>query len=842
MKAHLREFSCSSRRAAVAAACALGALDSLALAAGAETRREQFEWAGLPSGWLQLLLFLAAGAICFLAVWLYHREKRAGASRLVRMILAGLRCLVLGGLLLIWLEPVIATYVSRTLAARVPVLVDVSASMTIADAPPGEPGAALDAAARPTRRQQAAALLSADDQRWLKRLAARNEVVLYGFGEGTAAVRLPWDQTAPPAASHPASRPAGDTVESFAYVTDGRAPSGRTDVGQALARAIEDAGDAPLAGIVVISDGGLNKGMDADEIVAYARRFKARLFTVGVGEPVEPPNLRVADMTAPPTVPKGDPFEIRAEVAAAGLPEQEVSVELTSTPADAGPDAEETVLERRGVTLAEGASAPVLFQVSPTVAGEFVYRVRLAALPQEAVLHDNVREATVIVLDDRLRVLVVAGRPNYDYRAVARLLERDNSVNVACWLQSADQRAIRDGDIQLTELPRKPEEIFAYDAILLMDASATDLDASWATLLRRFVDEFGGGVLVQSGPQFGPRLLADPKMVDLVGILPISPDPEAEIRLGERGTYRTSALPIAPADDALAHPLVAFSPDPARCKEIWNALPGPWWFMPVYREKPVASVLLRIGAGPPGQAGAPLLAVQPVGAGRTAFLAFDSTWRWRATADRYFNRFWIQVVRYLAQARRQGASKRGAITLDRDVISVGDYVKIEARVLDERFNPWHESSIDCEITMGDGAERRVALEAIPGREGWFAGRALFDVDGPAVLRVPLPGAAPATQPADAALIRRVRVQRPDVEMRALRLRDELLEQIANETHGRYLPIAEAGSLPDRIQNASRTEPPRPIGVQSLWDQGWVLGVLATLLAAEWTIRRRNHLL
>lgn len=809
------------------------------LAAASERPLREFRLDGLPSGWWGLLSLLALVALCYLVVWMYRREGRAGAGRRLRIVLAGLRCLVILTLAAVWLNPVLATFIVRTVTARVVVLADASASMSVSDA-------ATDAGpdgVRPSRAAQVRELLVGRDHAWLRRFAERNELAVYAFGDAPRQLRLPWAPGATAAEPRPTSEPTRfETPADLPTL----ATQNRTDVGQAVAAALEDLGESKLAGIVVITDGALNRGMSAEELAGYLRRYRAPVYAIGVGAPQEPPNARVTNVSGPATASRGDPFEIRVEVAAAGIEPTTTRLELTEERVDGA--APRRVIATRDVPL-DGDRPPAVltFRIPADAPGEFAYTARIAPVPDEAVLHDNARFTNVTVAESRTRVLIIAGRPTYDYRAVERLLERDQTIEVSPWLQSADANAIRDGDpgAQLVELPRKPEQIFGYDAILLLDPNPAELDASLAILLRRFVDEFGGGLLLQAGSQYTTRFLKDPRLADLVAILPITPEPDADVRLSEEGAFRTTPYPFELPNETRGHPLVQLHADETVNRAVWAALPGAWWHLPVQREKPLAAVPLRHGGATQRTAagGAPLLAAQPFGAGRTGFMAFDTTWRWRGTAENYFNRYWIQLVRYLAQTRLAGGNKRGAITLDRDAVNVGESVRIEARVLDETFGPWSEPTIEAFIEPADAPPRQISLSAVPGREGWFAGRMNADHEGATIIRIPLPGAAAATQPnaPEHNLRKFLRVNRPDFEMRSLRLHETGLRRLAEDTGGRYVALADAGAVPDWIEKAAEVTPlagPK----QELWDRTWLMALLAALLGVEWTLRRRNHLL
>ena len=94
------------------------------------------------------------------------------------------------------------------------------------------------------------------------------------------------------------------------------------------------------------------------------------------------------------------------------------------------------------------------------------------------------------------------------------LLQRDATVDLSCWLQSADVNAVRDGDVVIDHLPLTAEELFGYDVIMLMDPDQGDLDEDWCRLVDKFVSQYGGGLLyvarasAHAGPVARSRLQA----------------------------------------------------------------------------------------------------------------------------------------------------------------------------------------------------------------------------------------------------------------------------------------------------------------------------------------------
>jgi len=765
-----------------------------------ESRRTALEFAALPTGWGRLLALAALVAIWLLVFWLYRREARRGAGPRLRVALAVLRCVVLTLVALVLLRPVLATYVEHTTAAQLFVLADASASMDVADA----------AAPAPTRRARVQTLLAEDDGAWLRRLAERNAVRLYDF--------------------------AADAVERPTS-PDGPAPSppdpSRTDLGRAVTATLAAAGAAPLAGVVLLTDGVANQGMTTAELGAYAQRQRLSLHVIGVGAVDEPPNVRLSPLQAPGVVPRGDPFELAVEVTATGV-DLDGELTLSVTPLAGG---DERVLATRPVRQrAADPPQPARFPVDPPEAGDYRYRVSIAPVRGEVYTGDNTREAVVRVFDTQLRVLIVAAWPSYEYRYLTRLLERDATIAVSCWLQSAHPQAIRDGDEPLAALPDVPESLFAYDVVVLHDPDPAALPSGWGLLVRRFVDELGGGLLLQAGPQHTTRLLRDPQLADLATLLPATVDADAEVRLRSAGAFRTTSRALAVPPTARGHAEVALAPDAAISAQIWAALPGVWWTLPLGRLKPLGAPLLALADGD-AQRDA-VLVTQPFGAGRVALLATDGTWRWRSTAEDVHARFWVQLIRHLAEARRQGGHPRGRLVLDRDTVAPGEFLHVEARLLDERYAAWPAPQIATTVTLG-AQEQALVLPAAPDRPGWFSGRLLVAASGAGEVRLAIPG--PPADDAPATLSARFRSELPELELRRLAQPVDELRALAAQTGGTYLPLEEAGRLPDLIPSAAHTrverEPPR-----DLWDRPWVLALLVGLLAVEWAVRRRYWLL
>ena len=85
----------------------------------------------------------------------------------------------------------------------------------------------------------------------------------------------------------------------------------------------------------------------------------------------------------------------------------------------------------------------------------------------------------------------------------------------------------------------------------------------------------------------------------------------------------------------------------------------------------------------------PLLVAGRYGSGHTLYLGFNGTWRWRKAGRQaeFFDKFWIQAVRYLVEGRSLEGRRRGYVQTDRDRYEIGERITITARLQDAAFNP-----------------------------------------------------------------------------------------------------------------------------------------------------------
>ncbi len=797
---------------------------------------KHLEFEAMPGGWLAVAALAVVGGIAWAIITMYRREARAGASPRRRAVMATARCLVIATLLSIWLEPVWATYLTRWVESYTLVLVDDSASMDLADHyADADQADRFSKIAQPSsngaiRRAGLVHHALADaDGRFLTELTRRNAVKLFTFSESAQLVTT-W----------PANRDGQSPRPPSPEIEDVPAANGIASKGSAaLRQAVRQVDGLPISGVVLITDGSFTDTEAVDSIIALANEHEIALHLVGVGDASPPRNLRILQLEAPENVFEKDPFEIVAHLSAEGMVGDTVEVQLFEGSADSAlPDSPVT---SQTISIGDDGTLPsVSFTRQSESVGRITYRVAVPATGFEIVTDDNSKQAVVSVIDSAVRVLLIAGSPSWEYRYLSRLLQRDQSVDLSCWLQSADERAVRDGNTTIDHLPTSAEELFSYDAVLLLDPDPAELTRDWCEQLARLVSEYGGGVLYAAARAHTPELVHDDRFRAMLTLLPVRLDPEADLILNRIGHYQAAPSEMLLPEKAYSHPALRLDENPAANRDSWRGVGGIYWHYPVLREKPGATVLMRHGNPSMVNANGQhvLAATQFVGAGRSAFLAFDGTWRWRQFGERIFDQFWIQMVRHLVEGKLLGSNKRGLILIDGDSFQLGQAVPVSARVYNEQYEP---STVD-RITLSHnckGQKQEFELKAAPDRLGWFEGSVVAKRTGDfeILLRLDAPGEA------EPIIVRRqIHVERPNIEMRDPRMQRDALMTIAAAVPGSaYYEIDEleriAQTIPDLHEATTVRTRPAPA-----WDSAWMLLLLVGLLSFEWTLRKWSSLL
>ena len=256
----------------------------------------------------------------------------------------------------------------------------------------------------------------------------------------------------------------------------------------------------PLAGVIVLSDGGQNSGVDPLEIADMAGERQTPIYTVGVGSTDPRRNLRVQELSVPSRVYPDDKASVTCLIRSEGFVGRSVDVELFAREAGVASSTGDRIGNQRVTFTEEGEIVSLKFDFEPVEVGRLALEVRIVAPPDDQYAADNRREAEVEVIESESRVMLIASGAARDYRFLRNQLRRDRHMQVDVWLQLSPPGISQDADQLLTDFPQTKEELYAYDCIVAFDPDWTMLDARQVDMLESWVAEEAGGLVVVAGP------------------------------------------------------------------------------------------------------------------------------------------------------------------------------------------------------------------------------------------------------------------------------------------------------------------------------------------------------
>ncbi len=724
------------------------------------------------------LVFLAV-----LALRLYRRTEPPLETRL-RTLLFALRAASIALLALLLLDPVLARWRERRVPPRVPVLLDASLSMAL----PFPDSTASASGAAPTRADRLADALDGRGARILRDLERGARVETFRFGDGIT--RLAWE----------------NPREEIAPIED------RTNLSRALDDAVGD--DARTTGaILLFSDGAHNVGADPRET---ARRLGVPVFAVGVGSAGAVSDVSVFEIEASTVAYVDNRVPVVAKLRARGDPVPGAKVYLREGNA---------VRASARVDLpGGGVEREVTMHYTPKREGLRRYRVQTPAVPGEISEENNEQLIAVRVLEEKMRVLLVAGRPSFELTFLKRALESDVSLEVTPVILSLEHlpgRLGAGGD----GFPESYAPLAEFDLVVLLDVAGRGLSSSRAAMIARYVEERGGALfLVGGAPSF--ELEGGP-LADLAPLRTSSP---------ARSTTGTIAAGLT--DVGRAHPVTRLDADPAANARIWESLPP----LDEVPQRPALGAGARVlvegtsGRGEP----LPLLVTREGRRGRVLAWAGGPYWRWelypwgQGRSGEPYRRLVSRSVRWLVS---RDELKQVSIRPSQTIFDGAEPPSFQGQVLDDDYRP--VAGADVRVTvkgpLGTPEETTRELSLVDLGEGRFEGRAPglppgdYVVDGRAAKGEALLG-EDRSEMTVTPYRRELEDPAPDFE---------ILREIARQSGGAFLPLGEIDRLPGAMKLESVAE--RSVRETPLRENPWAFAALLGFLGTEWAMRKRRGL-
>ena len=770
-------------------------------------------------------VFFGCLALVLISILFYFRWQ-SGKKPAVRIALAVTRASLLCLLLLILAEPVLKFKKTEEVKPALWLVFDCTKSMGIRDqlsdsvrkryvkAIGGKPVAEGDQ----SRVEWLSALLSKPDDNLLQLLSEKYELSVFKFSRDDGVDQI-FESTA-----------GEDQKVDVAKVAASLDHSGRvTAIGAALDALVGQSGKSTLQGIVLFSDFGQNSGTPAEEA---ATRIGVPIYTVGIG-PDDVKDLGLS-LQAPLLMKKAEKSTLAINLRQNGLDNENVTVKVVATPVNAdgspGSGAKQVVQEKVVKLTDDVTTLDVTY--TPEIAGRFIISAEVAPRDGEVVTDNNQAEREVTIQDDFLRLLYVEYEPTWEWRFIKEVFYRDKLVGergFRTFLRSADPKVRHSNDLFLQTLTPARSEFFQNDVIFLGDMPASTLSSRFCEMVKEFVGRFGGGLVIISGPRFGPaQLLSTP----IGEMLPVIPEQNSRPRAKREFRPRLT-------EDAASIPFMQLGDSPQEHLRAWNNLGFVPWYHGALRARPLSTVLLEHPSevcASDGQTPQPLIAIRRYGKGEVIYLGFNETWRMRRKyGELYYRQFWGQMIHRLGLSHALGSQKRFVVNTDRQSYQEEDRVLLTVEAYNKDFEALDEKALPpggllAQHISPGGDTDEVWVSNL--RDGVFETEVQVFEEGDHILKVRDPETGEFNEVT-------FRVAATSAELRSGKRNRSLQDKLAVSTGGRSYEFDTVNSIATEIK-------PRPtqlveMKIRTLWNTWPVFVLVVLLMLGEWLFRKLVNL-
>jgi uncharacterized membrane protein len=782
---------------------------------------EQVFWAR-PLSFGTLVAIFAA--IVVLSLYLYRRPW--GLPLWLRGILVVSRVLVLALLVATLMEPTAVRTEEHTRERSLPVLLDVSESMSMKDQrklpeeiveaaaalgmTPLDEGIKadqvvmeLDAGQRQkitasSRLDLAKAVLVDSARLIFESLGENLDLSYHSFGQSPRLI-------------------SEDTVVAAEDLAVLEATDPETSIASSLEE-VANSGGIPPAGIVLLSDGIDSATSQRSE--AILRDLGAReipVYTVPLGLP-DPDDVSINNIVMQEVAFSGDRVPVRVHLQSEGYEQRTARLSVLLN---------DRRVSSRVVRFDGGLQfEEVDFRVDIYEKGAAQIDVVIEPFDDEVSITNNRITRSIRVVNEKVNVLYIEGNARWEFRYLRAILKRDPRINATFIASNVGPEVARNSPEHIERFPSKREEAFMYDLVILGDVDASFFSDEELGLLEELIRDRGASLLMLCGPMHSPGSYQGTPVQTM---LPVRFDPDEKWAEVSESVY-----PVLTPEGRSSLVMTLENEDDLNDR-IWSRMAPMDQLPPLLAAKPGATVLAVLSDSTERDQSYPLVAWQRYGTGKCMSIASDRLWRLRyKTGDKYHWRVWSQCIQFMTLSRLMGEHKRIRLETDRSSYFVGSQGRLYAHVLDDDFEPVVQSGFDVVVSGLDGAAASQQIKLQPDRSQAGLYEGYFTPSGPGRYRMEANENDRKVSSVTEFQVSDIRQELTDTDMRL-----ENLQRIADLTGGATLGVQELPKISSLVNGESLTTSVR--SERPLWDHWLIILLLAGLLGAEWIIRRRHDL-
>ena len=600
--------------------------------------------------------------------------------------------------------------------------------------------------------------------------------------------------------------------------------------------------DVPRA-IVVFSDGAIEQPELLPALAAAYAEMGVEVHVFGPSEEDLRGDVGITELAVPARVTEGDVATIQATINSSGFAGNRVVLAVRPSDRENAPP-----IATLPITLENGPqSCELVVNVDADLGG---LTLEIPVLPGEAVGENNRVPFRLTERNRKLKVLYMEGTAGGEYRWLQDALQEDSDIE--CVSMTVNDQYSTRPRLQRVEdpyrgYPATRAELFEYDVVICSDISQAAYTPDQINWTVELVAERGGGFAMVGGhTAFGS---GGWDRTEWEKLIPFD-------MTGHRNYLATNFTVRVPVEAEL-HPIWQIVDDPRDNRRVLDSIPQFRGTNLITRVKPAATLLGETASPLPQIGIMPVFACESFGRGRTFAMSSDTTvdWgryfesKWGEGDNRYFRKFWRNVVRWLSENSRS-AELRLLVETDQVIYSPGDQITISAEAFDENLEPTTDYRLTAQLvpedmetadtTPPDLMLATADLSSIAAQQrysGELAARLPTDLDDPTRVMQPARILVTAWNGDEEVATSEISIQllHNSREWIQPQSRPENLAALADAGGGRRLESSqELTELLRRFEPASGEVLTHSL---PLWDRPLFWGILLGLLGLEWALRR-----
>ena len=473
-----------------------------------------------------------------------------------------------------------------------------------------------------------------------------------------------------------------------------------------------------LKAIILMTDGDWNQGGAPTDATGKLRNKKISVFPVAIGKDQYLPDIILESVKAEPFCLKNERVTIPFEVSSYLGEDTSVSAELQmmTYPNQWETIKTKSIFLKSGQTISENILWQAKFNEDLTQKAKDVkLRINIPVRSEEIVQENNLKDFTISVREEKLKVLVIDSLPRWEYRFIRNALSRDPGVDVDCLLLHPNQKP-GGGVDYIKKMPSEKNEISKYDVIFLGDVGlgGNELEKKHLELIKGVVEQQASGLLFLPGKRGRIYSLLKSPIANMLPVLLDESKPKGQ------SFSRESKLKLSRL--GRDHRLTMLTYSGLSNGNLWKNLPGFYWHAAVKKALPGTEVLATHDTTRNDFGSIPLLVTKKYGNGNVLFMGTESAWKWRkGVEDLYHYRFWAQIVRWMAHPRHKSYKKGIRLIYTPENPQQEKEIKIQATIFDKNGYPTNEHEVITEIKSPDGSIETVKMTPVEGGWGLFKG-------------------------------------------------------------------------------------------------------------------------